>query len=81
MSKTDKPDTLETTLLKLATPNISPREMLRQAKRLHPKASKKEIIRAAFSSLIVSADKDIEASLTLQNFAITERGTVTDSDK
>ena len=81
MSKTDKPDTLETTLLKLATPNISPREMLRQAKRLHPKASKKEIIRAAFSSLIVSADKDIEASLALQNFAITERGSVSDLDK
>jgi len=81
MTKTETADTLETTLLKLATPNISPKDMLRQARKLHPKASKKEIIRAAFSSLITSADKDIEASIALHNFAITERGNVTDSDK
>jgi hypothetical protein len=74
MSNTDKSDTLETTLLKLATPGISPKEMLRQARKLHPKASKKEIIRAAFSTLILTADKDIEKSAALHHFAISERG-------
>lgn len=81
MHNLENSDTLETTLLKLATPDISPKEMLRQAKKLHPKASKKDIIRAAFSSLITAADKDIEASMTLHNFAITERGNVTDVDR
>ncbi len=81
MSDTQKSDTLETTLLKLASPGISPKEMLRQAKKLHPKASKKEIIRAAFSSLILTADKDIEKSVALHNFAITERGNVTDVER
>jgi hypothetical protein len=80
MPKTETTDTLETTLLKLATPNISPREMLRQARKLHPQASKKEIIRAAFSSLITAADKDIEASQALHNFALSERGNVTDTE-
>ncbi|HTN62027.1 MAG TPA: hypothetical protein VL147_10775 [Devosia sp.] len=78
MPATEPSDSLEATLLKLASPNISPREMLRQAKKLHPRATKKEIIRAAFSSLIAIADKDVETSQALHNFAITERGAVTD---
>ncbi|MEO5806494.1 hypothetical protein [Devosia sp.] len=78
MPNSDKKDTLETTLLKLATPNVSPKEMLRQAKKLHPKASKKDIIRAAFSSLIHTADQDVEKSQALQNFALSERGSVSE---
>ncbi|HTM76440.1 MAG TPA: hypothetical protein VL133_02265 [Devosia sp.] len=78
MPTTETLDSLETTLLKLAGPNISPREMLRQTRTLHPKASKKQIIRAAFSSLIAVADRDIGASQALHNFALTERGVVTD---
>ncbi|MGV8954514.1 MAG: hypothetical protein ACOH2M_25685 [Cypionkella sp.] len=74
-----KSQTLENTLLKLATPGASPKDMLRQARKLHPKASKKDIIHAAFVSLIGAADHDIEKSVALQNFAITERGNVDDS--
>ena len=69
----DKTETLEATLLRLAHPNISPKELLRQTRKLHPKASKKEIIRAAFSSLIAVAERDVETSRALQNFALTER--------
>jgi hypothetical protein len=81
MPDTEKSDTLGATLLKLATPGISPKDMLRQARKLHPKASKKDIIRAAFSSLIDAADQDIEKSVALHNFAITERGNVTDVER
>ncbi|WP_375451312.1 hypothetical protein [uncultured Devosia sp.] len=74
MPDPDKKETLEATLLRLASPNNSPRDMLREARKLHPKASKKQIIRAAFSSLIGVADHDIERSQALQNFALTGRG-------
>lgn len=70
--KTNK-ETLEATLLKLATPNISPKDLLREARKLHPKASKKDIIRAALSSMIHTADLDVEKSQALQNFALAER--------
>ncbi len=74
MPELDKTPSVEATLLALVTPNGSPKELLRATRKLHPKASKKEIIRAAFSSLISLADKDAEKSRALQNFAIVERG-------
>lgn len=73
MPDTAKDDTLEATLLKLATPNISPKDLLREARKLHPKATKKDIIRAALSSMIHTADQDVEKSQALQNFAFAER--------
>ena len=73
MPHRDQAETLEATLLRLASPNISPKELLRQTRKLHPKASKKEIIRAAFSSLITAAERDVETSRALQNFALAER--------
>ena len=67
-------DQIEVTLLRLATPKMSPKERLKQAKRAHPNASKKEIVRAAFASLIAVSDSDIDKALILQNFALKERG-------
>ena len=67
-------DQIEVTLLRLATPKMSPKELLKQAKRAHPNASKKEIVRAAFASLIAVSDSDIDKALILQNFALKERG-------
>lgn len=65
---------LQNTLLNLASAKMTPKEMLKATRKAHPKASKKEIVRAAFASLIAVADTDAEKALTLQDFAIRERG-------
>ena len=43
---------IETTLLALAKPKMTPKDMLKLTRKAHPEASKKEIIRAAFQSII-----------------------------
>ena len=75
MSKKDeKPESsIERTLLELAKPKMTPKELLKAARKAHPDASKKEIIRAAFRSIITVADSDSEKATLLQNFALTER--------
>lgn len=72
--KEDKPEnSIERTLLELAKPKMTPKELLKAARKAHPDASKKEIIRAAFRSIITVADSDVEKAALLQNFALTER--------
>ena len=65
---------LQSTLINLASGKLTPKEMLKAARKAHPKASKKEIVRAAFASLIAVADNDGEKALKLQDFALKERG-------
>jgi hypothetical protein len=74
MPKSANKDDIQTTLFKLAKPKMSPKELLREARRVHPDASKKEIIRAAFASIIAHADDDVEKAMVLQEFALKERG-------
>jgi hypothetical protein len=74
MSRNPSTDDIRATLLKLARPELSPKELLREMRKAHPGASKKEIIHAAFASIIDLADADPERALNLQNFALTERG-------
>ena len=64
---------IEATLISLAKPKMSPKELLKLARKAHPDASKKEIIRAAFHSIISVADSDVDKAVLLQNFALTER--------
>jgi hypothetical protein len=72
--KDDKADgAIERTLLELAKPKMTPKELLKAAKKAHPEASKKEIIRAAFRSIITVADSDADKAVLLQNFALQER--------
>lgn len=66
-------DTIEATLLKLARPKMTPKELLKAARKAHPDASKKEIIRAAFHSIITVADSDVDKATLLQSFALQER--------
>jgi hypothetical protein len=75
MSKKDeKPEgSIEKTLLELAKPKMTPKELLKAARRAHPDASKKEIVRAAFRSIITVADSDADKAAMLQNFALQER--------
>jgi hypothetical protein len=64
---------LEATLLTLAQPKMSPKELLRLTRKAHPEASKKDIIRAAFGSIIRVADSDVDKAMLLQDFALKER--------
>ena len=61
------------TLTRLATPGLKPKKLLKAVRKEHPKASKKEIVRAAFFALIVNADTDPEQAKRLQDFALAER--------
>ena len=65
---------LQSTLLNLASSKLTPKELLKATRKAHPKASKKEIVRAAFASLIAVADSDTDKALALQDFALKERG-------
>lgn len=76
-SKDDKNEAerpIEATLLALVKPKMTPKELLKAARKAHPEASKKEIVRAAFRTVIAAADTDSEKALLLQDFAIKERG-------
>jgi hypothetical protein len=73
MSKDSNEGDIQATLLKLARPKMSPKDLLRETRKVHPKASKKEIIRAAFASIITVVDNDIDKALVLQDFALKER--------
>ena len=74
-SEKDEPhQSLEATLMALAQPKMSPKELLKLTRKAHPDATKKEIVRAAFRSLITAADTDAEKALLLQDMAIKERG-------
>ncbi|HVY52060.1 MAG TPA: hypothetical protein VHA07_10945 [Devosia sp.] len=64
---------IEATLLSLARPKMTPKELLKAARKAHPEASKKDIIRAAFHSIITVADSDVDKAVILQNFALQER--------
>jgi len=64
---------IEETLLKLARPKRTPKELLSLVRRAHPRASKKEIIRAAFGTIIAIADREPESAQLLQDFALNER--------
>lgn len=64
---------ISATLASLATPKITPRELLRAVRKRHPEASRKTIVRAAFYSIISNADSDPAKADRLQGFAIGER--------
>ncbi len=71
--KAEPQQTLEATLLSLVRPKITPKELLKEARKAHPDASKKDVIRAAFRTVIAAADTDAEKALLLQDFALKGR--------
>lgn len=46
------------TLSRVVTPEMTPKQLVRAARKKHPNASKKDIARAAFFSIIADADQD-----------------------
>ena len=72
--KDEPQQSLEATLLSLVRPRMTPKELLKETRKAHPDASKKDVIRAAFRTVIAAADTDAEKAILLQDFAIKGRG-------
>ena len=67
------------TLLRIVRPNMTPKQLMKAAKKAHPKAGKQDIVRAASYATILNADADPEKSKDLQDFAITQRALFDDT--
>ena len=61
------------TLMRLVSPGVTPKELVKAVRRAHPQASKKDIARAAFHAIIANADEDLGKARNLQAFALAER--------
>jgi hypothetical protein len=74
----EKIEELSTTLLNVAKPGLKPRDLIKAVRKTHPKATKKEVVRAAFHALV--SDKKVEdgAVAAIHDFAITERASQDD---
>ncbi|WP_318012161.1 hypothetical protein [Mesorhizobium sp. CA14] len=59
--------------MRVVTPDMKPKDLLRAVRKLHPDAKKKDIARAAFHAIIANADQDPGKSRNLQAFALSER--------
>jgi hypothetical protein len=70
---TRRVEEISATLVRLATADVSPKQLFGRARREHPNAGRKEIVRAAFFALIAAAEVDGDMARRLQNFAIAER--------
>jgi hypothetical protein len=78
MPKNDVKDGLERSLIELIKPGQKPKDLIDAVRKRHPKISKKQIVRAAFSSLIKIADDEEDKARTLQGFALAERASPND---
>ena len=65
------------TIRKLAVPGMNPKALIDAVKEKHPKATKKDIARAAFLTVIMSAEFDPEDTQALHDLASETR----DSDR
>ena len=66
-------ENLARTIARLARPDMRPKQLIEAVRDEHPKASKKDIVRAAFYAVIVSADKDPVQARRLHKFALEQR--------
>ena len=65
---------LAETLVSVTHPGMKPKEIIASVREHHPKASKKEIFRAAFYSLTETSPEPDDKAKHLHDFALTERG-------
>jgi len=61
------------TIRELAVPGMMPKALIDAVKERHPQASKKEIARAAFLTVILSAEFDPEDTQALHDLAMETR--------
>ncbi|NWJ25258.1 hypothetical protein [Rhizobium sp. RM] len=71
---------IASTIRDLAVPDMKPKALIDAVKQRHPKASKKEIARAAFLSVILSAEYDPENTQALHDIAMEARDEQGDSE-
>lgn len=69
----EKIEEISTTLLNVAKPGLKPRDLIKAVRKTHPKATKKEVVRAAFYALVSDRKVDDGATAAIHDFAITER--------
>ncbi|MFH1558630.1 hypothetical protein [Xanthobacter sediminis] len=60
-------------LVRLAAPDLSPKQLFDAVRQEFPDATRKEIVRAAFLAVITTADADCNKARKLQSFALAER--------
>ena len=71
---TPRPPTIAETLLSELKLGISPNKLVNAVRAVHPEATKKEIIQAAFATVIALAEADPQRASELQDFALKNRG-------
>lgn len=64
---------LANTIRELARPGMKPKMLIEAVKARHPAATKKDIARAAFLSVIISAEYDPEDTQALHDLAMNTR--------
>lgn len=69
----EKIEDLSTTLLTIARPGLKPRDIVKAVRETHPKATRKQVVRAAFYALTSEKKVDDGAAAVLHAFAISER--------
>lgn len=57
----------------LAGPGMKPKELLKEVRKRHPEATKKDLSRAAFMAAILAADSDPDRALSAQDAALASR--------
>jgi hypothetical protein len=70
----DRPPTIAETLLTRMRDGITPNELIQAVRAVHPEATKKEIMHAAFTAVIALAESDPGSAKVLQDFALRNRG-------
>ncbi|WP_441338817.1 hypothetical protein [Mesorhizobium sp.] len=73
MMNADELQAVADTLMRVVTPDMAPKQLVKAARKERPNASKKDIARAAFFSIIANAEEDHGKARNLQAFAIAER--------
>lgn len=68
------------TLIEVARPGITPKELFETVRRQHPRASRKEIARAAYFALINCAARNPEKACEMRALAVASRPTLSDDD-
>ncbi|MGO9134467.1 MAG: hypothetical protein ACLP8A_10540 [Methylovirgula sp.] len=63
------------TLMELAGPGVTPKQLFESVRKSHPHASRKEITRAAYYALISFASRNVETAGQMRELATVSRPT------
>ena len=70
--KRDHLQSIGNTLLHIVAPDMTPKKLLKAIRKKHPKATKRDIVRAACYAIITNADAAPKKSKELRHLAISE---------